>query len=109
MTEILSILILLAILIAICIKIYISYIRPILIETETKEIEAKAKFHREKLEAGYNWYEWKAYKKWNHYWNNEYDYSTYDHYNGASYFKNEEDLRGWLRSEGLILSWYRKN
>lgn len=109
MIEILSSLILLAILIGICIRIYIRYIRPILIETETKEFERKANYHKQKLEAGYNWYEWKAYKKWNHYWAGEYDGSTYDYYTGADYFKSEEDLKNWLRAQSLTLSWCRKN
>lgn len=109
MIEILSSLILLAILIGICIRIYIRYIRPILIETETKEFERKANYNKQKLEAGYNWYEWRAYIKWNHYWAGEYDYTSYDYWNGADYFKNENDLRDWLKSCGWTLSWYRKN
>lgn len=77
------------------------------IAAHNREKQRKEKEHQDKLANGFKYYEWKGIHR------NIFDpgiimRTTLEYKNGQGYFKSEEDLKRYLWSEKISLTWSRE-
>lgn len=75
-------------------------------EQEQRNLE-----HQNKLANGYKYYEWKGYEIWTYRYIYNYDGTQKQEKrlkNGEGYFRSEQDLKNYLSSEFITLTWCRE-